>query len=104
LPLIAPKTSAKAAAIAPRCPKANIPIAVSAGARWNPARRQLSLRKGAATRTLQSGTDPAEEHNVYEKNKLAAVKLAGQLDLFLKRTGNAPQTSMTRSISKASKN
>lgn len=39
-------------------------------------------------------SDPAQEQNVYEKNKLAAVKLAGQLDAFLKRAGaNAPQTS-----------
>jgi choline-sulfatase len=38
--------------------------------------------------------DAAEEHNIYESNKLAAVKLAGQLDTFLKRaTANAPQTS-----------
>jgi tetratricopeptide (TPR) repeat protein len=38
--------------------------------------------------------DPAEEHNVYEKNKLAAVKLSGQLDTLLKQAGvNAPQES-----------
>jgi arylsulfatase A-like enzyme/cytochrome c-type biogenesis protein CcmH/NrfG len=38
--------------------------------------------------------DPAQERNVYENNKLAAVKLAGQLDTFLKRAAtNAPQTS-----------
>jgi arylsulfatase A-like enzyme/Tfp pilus assembly protein PilF len=38
--------------------------------------------------------DPSEERNVYDKNKLAAVKLAGQLDTLLKRaSANAPQTS-----------
>jgi arylsulfatase A-like enzyme/Tfp pilus assembly protein PilF len=38
--------------------------------------------------------DPAEEHNVYQSQKLAAVKLSGQLDTLLKQAGaNAPQTS-----------
>jgi arylsulfatase A-like enzyme/cytochrome c-type biogenesis protein CcmH/NrfG len=36
--------------------------------------------------------DPSEERNVYEKNELAAAKLASQLDAFLKRAGaNAPE-------------
>jgi len=38
--------------------------------------------------------DPAEEHNVYPNNKLAAVKLSGQLEVLLKQAGaNAPQAS-----------
>ena len=38
--------------------------------------------------------DPAEEHNVYDKDKLAAVKLSGQLDAFLRQaSANAPQAS-----------
>jgi arylsulfatase A-like enzyme/Tfp pilus assembly protein PilF len=35
--------------------------------------------------------DPGEDHNVYEKNKLAAIRVATQLEGFLKRAGaNAP--------------
>jgi arylsulfatase A-like enzyme/cytochrome c-type biogenesis protein CcmH/NrfG len=38
--------------------------------------------------------DAAEERNLYEKDKLAAVKLSGQLDTLLKQAGaNAPQSS-----------
>jgi arylsulfatase A-like enzyme/Tfp pilus assembly protein PilF len=38
--------------------------------------------------------DPAEDRNVYDKNKLAAVKLVAQLDAFLKRaSANAPRES-----------
>jgi choline-sulfatase len=38
--------------------------------------------------------DPAEERNVYDKNKLAAVKLVAQLDALSKRAGaKAPQES-----------
>jgi choline-sulfatase len=40
------------------------------------------------------GADPAEAQNVYQSNKLAAVKLSGQLDTLLKKAGaNAPQAS-----------
>jgi tetratricopeptide (TPR) repeat protein len=38
--------------------------------------------------------DPTEEHNTYQNNKLAAVKLSGQLDALLKQArANAPQAS-----------
>ncbi len=40
----------------------------------------------------EQAVDPGEDRNLYEKNKLAAVKLAVQLDGFLKRAGaNAPE-------------
>ena len=40
--------------------------------------------------------DPGEELNLYEKNKLASVRMAIQLDRFGKRVGaNAPETSPT---------
>jgi arylsulfatase A-like enzyme/Tfp pilus assembly protein PilF len=40
--------------------------------------------------------DPGEEINLYEKNKLAAVRIAIQLDRFRKRVGaNTPETTAT---------
>jgi arylsulfatase A-like enzyme/Tfp pilus assembly protein PilF len=40
--------------------------------------------------------DPAEKLNLYDKNKLAAVRMAIQLDRFKKRVGvNAPETAST---------
>jgi len=95
LPLIAQKLNSKGAADRPSLAESEYS---HRGFGWSSLE---ALRAGSflfvkapQPELYNQAADPAEEHNVYEKNKLAAVKLAGQLDLFLKRTGaNAPQTS-----------